>query len=41
MSDITIPSRWSLLVRFLAGPTLAGLVAGSVAAVVVPPGPSR
>jgi hypothetical protein len=36
MSDITLPSRWSLLLRSLAVPTLAGVVAGSVAAVVVP-----
>lgn len=39
MSDITLPSRWSLLLRFVATPTLAGLVAGSVAAIVVPPRP--
>ena len=39
MSDITLPSRWSLLLRSLAVPTLAGLIAGSVAAVVVPPRP--
>ncbi len=36
MSDITLPSRWSLLLRSLAVPTLAGLIAGSVAAIVAP-----
>jgi hypothetical protein len=36
MSEVMLPSRWSLLLRFVAGPTVAGLVAGSVAAFVVP-----
>jgi len=36
MSDITLPSRWSLLLRSLTVPTLAGVIAGSVAAIVVP-----
>jgi hypothetical protein len=39
MSDVTLPSRWSLLLRSLATPTLAGLIAGSIAAIVVPPRP--
>jgi hypothetical protein len=36
MSDVTLPSRWSLLLRSLAGPALVGVIAGSLAAVVVP-----
>jgi hypothetical protein len=39
MSDVTLPSRWSLLLRYLAGPTLAGAIAGSLAAVLVPQRP--
>jgi hypothetical protein len=39
MSDITLSSRWSLVLRSLAVPTLAGVIAGSVAAVVVPTRP--
>jgi len=39
MSDVVLPSRWSILLRSLAVPTLAGVIAGSVAAVVVPTRP--
>jgi hypothetical protein len=39
MSDIVLPSRWSLLLRSLAGPAVAGAVIGSLAAVIVPPRP--
>jgi hypothetical protein len=39
MSDNTLPSRWSLLLRSLAVPALAGVIAGSLAAVIVPPRP--